>query len=125
MFIFALIYNNLDFETTSKIRCLLNIFYNYQNCFDFKNIKIFFKFNNTNYIIDLFFKIKLLYNLFYAPFEKKLYILQNYFLKNFVSKRVCELISNTNVSIFFVSKSNKFFRLCVNYRSLNTITIKN
>ena len=107
------------------MRHLSNAFYNYKNCFDFKNIEMLFKHNNTNYIINLLFEIESSYNSLYTLFEKKLYILQNYFLKFFVLKRVRKSINNTNVLIFFVLKRNKSLRFCVNYWNLNTITIKN
>ncbi len=83
------------------------------------------KYSNANYIINLLFKIESLYNSLYALFKKKLYILRNYLLKNFVLKRVCKSINNTNISILFVLKRDKFLCLYINYRKLNTITIKN
>ena len=82
------------------------------------------EYNNINYIINLFLKIELLYNSLYAFSKKKLYILQNYFLKNFVSKRICKSINNVNASILFVLKRNEFLCLYINYRNLNTIIIK-
>ncbi len=94
---------------------LLNIFYNYKNCFDLKNIEMFFEYNNTNYIINLLFEIKLLYNSLYALFEKKLYILQNYLLENLVSKYICKSINNTNISILFILKRDKSLCFYVNY----------
>jgi len=103
---------------------LLNIFYNYKNCFDLKNIEMFFEYNNTNYIINLLFEIKLLYNSLYALFEKKLYILQNYLLENLVSKYICKSINNTNISILFILKRDKSLCFYVNYWNLNTIIIK-
>ena len=107
------------------MRHLSNALYNYQDCFDFKNVKMLFEYNDANYVIDLFFKIELLYNLLYVLFEKKLYILRNYFLKNLLSKCVRKSINNANALIFFVSKRNEFLRFYINYRNLNTITIKN
>ena len=106
------------------MRRLLNVFYNYKNCFDLKNIEMFFEYNNTNYIINLLFEIKLLYNSLYALFEKKLYILQNYLLENLVSKYICKSINNTNISILFILKRDKSLCFYVNYWNLNTIIIK-
>ena len=88
------------------MRYLSNDFYNYQNCFNLKNIEILFEYNNIDYAIDLFFEIELLYSLLYALFKKKLYILQKHFLKNLVSKCVCKSINNASVSIFF---NNNFY----------------
>ncbi len=109
----------------SKIRYLSNILYNYKNSFDFKNIEIFFEYNNIDYIINLFFEIELLYNSLYVFFKKKLYILQNYSLKNLILKRVCKSINNANILILFVLKRSESLCLCINYRNLNIITIKN
>ncbi len=86
---------------------------------------MFLEYSDANYIINLLFEIELLYNLFYALFKKKLHILQDYLLKNLVSKRVRKSINNANILILFVSKRNESLRLCINYRNLNTIIIKN
>ena len=73
--IFAFVYSSLDSEITSKIQRLSDVFYNYKNCFNFKNIEILLEHNNTNYSIDLLLEIESPYGLLYALFEKKLYIL--------------------------------------------------
>ena len=108
----------------SKMRRLLNALYNYKNCFDFKNVKMLFEYSDANYIIDLFFEIELLYNSLYVFFEKKLYVLQDYLLKNFVSKYVCKSINNTSALILFVLKRDESLCLCVDYRDLNATIIK-
>ena len=58
-------------------------------------------------------------------FQKKLKILQKYIKNNFANDRICYLIIDVDIFILFVFKSNDEFQLYVNYKSFNTITLKN
>jgi len=53
----------------------------------------FFEHKEKNYKINLLSKRKLPYNLLYIFFEQKLIVLRNYFLKNLILNRICELIN--------------------------------
>ena len=61
----------------------------------------------------------------YALFEKKLRILREYLNENLKKKFIRKSQSSTRYSILFVLKKNEKLRLCVDYRKLNEITIKN
>ena len=51
--------------------------------------------------------------------------LQKVINKNLVKNFIKPLISLLRALIFFVKKKNEKLRLCVNYKSLNQITVKN
>ena len=65
------------------------------------------------------------FELIYALFEKKLRIFREYLNENLKKKFIRKSQSSTKYSILFVSKKNEKLRLCVDYRKLNEITIKN
>jgi len=98
---------------------------NYNNVFDLKNAFIFLNYKKENYNIDLLSNKKLLYKLLYFLFKKELDILQEYLLKNLALNKIRKFISFVNILILFVSKNDNSLRLCVDYRNLNIITIKN
>ena len=62
-----------------------------------------------------------IYNFFVTEFE----ILRNYINKNFKKKFIKRFKFFAKIFILFVKKSDDNLRLCVNYRNLNVITIKN
>ena len=64
---------------------------------------------------------KPLYNLF----KTELNILRKYLDNILVKNWIKHFISSVNASILFASKKDEDLRLCVNYQSLNCITIKN
>ena len=55
----------------------------------------------------------------------ELIILQNYLKKNLVNEFIQRSQSLVDVFIIFVKKKNDFLRLCVNYRALKKIIVKN
>ena len=61
----------------------------------------------------------------YALFEKKLRILREYLNENLKKKFIRKSQSSTRYSILFVFKKDEKLRLCVDYRKLNEIIIKN
>ena len=65
------------------------------------------------------------FKLIYALFEKKLKILREYLNENLTKKFIRKSQSSTKYSILFVFKKNETLRLCVDYRKLNEIIIKN
>ena len=82
-------------------------------------------YNKNNYIINLIFNAKLSHNSFYCFFEKKLNVLQNYLHNNEKFNKIKRFTSFAKAFIIFVTKKNKSFYLCIDYRDLNVITIKN
>ena len=97
----------------------------YEDCFDSKNAEMFFTHKDKNYAIDLKFEKKSLYDSLYALSKKKLQILRNYLLKNLALNRIREFFSFVETSMLFVFKKNESLRLCINYRNLNVVIIKN
>jgi hypothetical protein len=65
------------------------------------------------------------HNFIYKLSENELKILKNYLNKNLEKKYIQRSINLAGAPILFVSKKNGGFRLCVDYRDLNKITIKN
>ena len=97
----------------------------YENCFDLKNAKMLFTHENENHVIDLKFEKESSYDSLYALSEKEFQVLQNYLLKNLALNRIREFFSLVETSMLFVFKKNESLRLCVNYRDLNVVIIKN
>ena len=58
-------------------------------------------------------------------FQKKLKILQKYIKNNFANDRIRYSIIDVNTFVLFIFKSNDEFRLCVDYKNFNAITLKN
>ena len=87
--------------------------------------KILFKQNYENHVIDLIKNKKLLYILLYNLFQIELTELRRYLNDILIKKWIKFFISLANVSILFVFKKNEKLRLCMNYKNLNTIIIKN
>ena len=117
--------SSLNVEVTSKMRKLFTFLKSYENCFDFKNAKIFFEHEDENHVINLLSSAKSSYESFYTFFKTKFEILRNYLLKNLILNCIREFTNRANASMFFVFKKNDSFRLCVNYKELNALIIKN
>ena len=98
---------------------------NYDDIFNSKNAFTLSNYKKKNYNIDLLLSEESLYKLLYSFFEKKLNILQKYLLKNLTLNKIRKSINFVNALMLFVLKSNNNLKLCVNYRNLNVIIIKN
>ena len=125
MFVYALICITLDVEITFEMRRLLEPLKSYENCFDFKNAKTLFEHENENHVIDLMFDAKPSYESLYTFSETELDVLKNYLLKNLTLNRIREFMSRASALMFFIFKKNDNLRLCVDYKELNTLIIKN
>ncbi len=68
---------------------------------------------------------KLTKQFIYSLLTEKLDALQQYLKENMRKEFIKELQSSTKYSILSISKSNESLKLCVDYRVLNNITIKN
>ena len=122
---FALVCSSFDADSAQQMSVLLFELKSYEDCFDSKNAKMLFTHENENHVIDLKLDKKSSYDLFYALSKKELQILRNYLLKNLALSRIREFFSLAETSILFIFKKNDSLRLCVNYRDLNVIIIKN
>ena len=83
------------------------------------------KHQSWNHEIKLKSEKQLTFELIYALFEKKLKTFRKYLNENMKKEFIRKFESSTKYSILFVFKKNDTFRLCVDYRKLNNITIKN
>ena len=125
MFVYALICIMFDVEITFEMRRLLEALKSYENCFDFKNAETLSEHEDEDHIIDLMFGTKPSYESLYIFSEIEFNVLKNYLLKNLILNRIREFISRASASMLFVFKKNDNFRLCVDYKELNALIIKN
>ena len=125
MFVYALICITLDVEITFEVRRLLELLKSYKNYFDFKNAKILFEHENKDHVINLMLDAKSSYEPLYILSEIEFNVLKNYLLKNLTLNCIRKSTSRASASIFFVFKKNDNFRLCVDYKELNALIIKN
>ena len=114
-----------DVEITFEMRRLFELLKSYKNCFDLKNAKTFFEHEDENHVINLIFGAKPLYEPLYILSKIELDVLKNYLLKNLILNYIREFTNRASVSMFFVFKKNDNFRLCVDYKELNALIIKN
>jgi len=87
--------------------------------------KTLFKHQSWNHKIKLVDNKKLMKQFIYSLLTEKLNALQQYLKENMWKEFIKELQSSAEYSILFVLKLNKSLKLCVDYRALNNITIKN
>ena len=125
MLVYALICITFDVEITLEVRRLFESLKSYENYFDFKNAEILSEHENEDHIIDLMLDAKPLYKPLYILSETELDVLKNYLLKNLILNRIREFTSRANASMLFVFKKNDNLRLCVDYKELNALIIKN
>ena len=118
-------YSNLNIKIASKMRKLFTFLKNYKNCFDFKNAEILFEHENKNHVIDFLSSAKSSYEPFYILFKTKFKILKNYLLKNLTLNCIQKFTNRANILMFFIFKKNNSFCLCINYKKLNILIIKN
>ena len=83
------------------------------------------KHQSWNYEIKLILKKQFTFGLIYAFSNKKLEILCEYLKINEKKELIQKSKFSTEYSVLFVFKKNRKFLLCVDYRKLNEITIKN
>ena len=86
--------------------------------------EILFKHASHDYVIDIeknMFFFESIYNLF--MYELK--ILRKYLNKNLINDFIVFFNFTIDFFMLFVEKKNDSFCLCVNYKELNAITIKN
>ena len=125
MFVYALICITLDAGITFEMRRLLELLKSYENCFDSKNAEILFEHENENHVINLMLDAKPSYEPLYILSEIELDVLRNYLLKNLTLNRIQEFMSCASASMLFVFKKNDSLWLCVDYKGLNALIIKN
>ena len=87
--------------------------------------KALFKHQTWNHEIIFELNKIFTFELIYSFFEKKLKTLREYLNENLKKKFIRKSQLSTKYLIFFVFKKNEKLRLCVDYRKLNEIIVKN
>ena len=78
-----------------------------------------------DHFIDLLFEKNSSFESIYNLSENELKMLKDYIDKNFVNEFIARSKSSVEASILFIKKKNDELKLCVDYRELNAISIKN
>ena len=112
------------FKSNFKI-FVLEILKTYYNIDSENKIYELAKYIVDDYIIELVDEKQFSHSSIYSMFETKLKILKVYLDKYFANKYIRLFKLFANVSILFMRKKNDNLRLCVNYKNLNIIIIKN
>ena len=86
--VYALMCITFNVEITFEMRKLFEFLKSYKNCFDFKNTKTLFEHENEDYVIDLIFGAKSLYESLYIFSEIELDVLKIYLQKNLILSRI-------------------------------------
>jgi hypothetical protein len=85
----------------------------------------FSKHDFHNHVIEISSNRDSFFDLIYNLSTTKLKILKNYIDEYMKKNFIIEFVLFAKILIFFVKKTNDKFRLCVNYKDLNEIIIKN
>ena len=97
----------------------------FENVFFFKSTTTFFSHDEHDHAIDLMSSKIFFFEFLYNMFQTKLKMLQKYIRENFALSRIKHSIVDVDAFVLFTLKKNEKLRLCVNYRDLNVVTIKN
>ena len=84
-----------------------------------------FKHTISNYVIDFIKDKQSFYDFIYFLSKNEFKIFRNYIIKHLKNDFIRFSQSFVDVLILFVKKKDDNFRLCVNYRDLNNVIIKN
>ena len=112
----------------NKLNIKINIFEVLKKFVDLTNenkIYELFDHDSNDHAIDLKSNKKFSYDSIYSLSKDELAILRAYLNKHFKNDFIKIFIFFVEAFILFVKKKNDTLRLCVNYRSLNFLTIKN
>ena len=123
--IYALVCSLSNAHETPKLIVIFKLLENMNDCFDSQEIFKLSEHNENDHAIDLMLDVKSSFEFLYALSKKKLTMLRDYLRDNFELNKIRHSISETRASIMFVIKKNDSFRLCVDYRELNALIIKN
>jgi hypothetical protein len=119
------IMHELIIETMMKSsQKILEKYKNFAKIFDKMKANELSKHDSQNHEINTKNKMssfESIYNLFVIEFE----VFKEYFDEFLIIEFIVSSFSLTKISILFVKKSKNDLRLCVNYKKLNAITIRN
>ena len=113
-------------ENKSNFRvAILYVLKIYENLSNENKTYEFSKHDSNDHIINLVDEKQSSHDFLYSLSKAKLIVLKTYINKHLVNDFIRSFKSSIDVSILFVRKKNDNLRLCVNYRDLNALTIKN
>ena len=121
---FVNIIKSVIFSNTIKL-FIFFCYFEFLNVFEKKNSNKFFKHNFDDHVIKIFSKKVFSMNFIYNFSKTELEMLRKYINENLKKKFIKFFKFSTKSFILFIKKSDDDLRLCVNYRKLNVITIKN
>ena len=114
--------------TNNKINQKLHILKqmkNYKKLFDNKKIEMLFEQHDENHVINLMKNKKSSFIFLYNLAQNELAKFRRYLNNVLTKKWIKHFISSTKISILFIFKKNERLCLCVDYKSLNVVIIKN
>ena len=98
---------------------------NYKKFFNNEKIEMLFKQHDENHIINLIKNKESSFMFLYDLTQNELTKLWRYFNNVLIKEWIKHFVSSTKISIFFIFKKDEKLRLCVDYKNLNVIIIKN
>ena len=121
--VYALIcFIRINDETFIEISIEIKTF---ENVFFFKSTITLLSHDEHDHVIDLMSNKISLFESLYNMSQTKLKVLQKYIRENLALNRIRHSIVDVDALVLFTLKKNEKLRLCVNYRNLNVVTIKN
>ena len=97
----------------------------YKKFFDNKKIEMLSEQHDENHVINLMKDKESLFMFLYNLTQNELTKLRRYFNNVLIKKWIKHFVSSTRTLILFVFKKDEKFCLCVDYKSLNVVIIKN
>ena len=114
-----------DLEFASLSRRVLDDLIAYFDVFSKKNAFKLSTHDEKNHVINFMFDKNSFFDFLYNMPKKKLLYLREYIVENKTLSRIRELVNRASAFVLFIFKKNDSFKLCVDCRDLNVITIKN
>ena len=113
------------FSATAELVTIPKAYKDFEDVFSTENSGHLPMHKDHDHAIDLVDDKQLSYGPIYSLSENELSFLWAYINKNLGNKFIRPSKSPAGTSILFVFKPNRGLRLCVDYRGLNNLTIKN
>ena len=94
-------------------------------CFDVKKTNKLFRYHDANHKINLISKIKLSTKKVYDLTKDQVFVIKTYVNEMLKKSFIQRNSSNYTTLVLIIKKFDEDFRVCVNYRTLNVLIIKN
>jgi hypothetical protein len=117
---------NIDADSSKDPPEILEYYRNLADIFSKKEaISLSSYWDHLDHHISLEKDVKFIFDLIYNLLENEFKVLKNYLEDKFIKDLIYLSISSFDFSVLFVKKSDDNLRLCVDYRALNWMIIKN